>query len=288
MSVTFGDAPKSILQPPGTSSGKPRPSPAEARRIALTHASTLQIRKALELSVLDSLTYLLDLPSASPPPAASAPSKEDIALFKHHLRYFTPADYDSLLTERNIADCCGYVLCPQPPKRAAVKSRYTRLGSKWVPREETERFCSPECARRALWIRVQLSEEPAWTRADVAAGATVDENTGEVSGVDLDSERGTGGQWIRLLEEEVGGTVGSAREEDVWRLEEDLRGVGITGVGDVGKGKRKAMEGQTGVDVVERNEETGVIEPPTEGELEAIEGYTPRMRKGSLGQAEDL
>jgi hypothetical protein len=33
-----------------------------------------------------------------------------------------------------------------------------------VPREKLEMWCSDECAERALYIRVQLAEEPVWER----------------------------------------------------------------------------------------------------------------------------
>ncbi|KAA8894941.1 Rtr1/RPAP2 family-domain-containing protein [Sphaerosporella brunnea] len=274
MSLSFGDAPRATK--------KPLPTPDEARRIALTHASTLQIRKFLELSTLNSLTYLVDLPTGFRA-TASHPTPRDTQFFKHHLRHFTPSDYDSLLEERSIADKCGYTLCPHPPKRTPLGSRLARTATgNWVPREQMERFCSHECARRALWVRLQLPTEPAWARNEVVGAATVDENTGEVSGMDLESMEGEGGAWIRLLEEEVGG--GGMRDEEK-RLKEDLAEVGVRKVvGEGGKGKERVGEGETVVDVVEREAE-GLVVPPDEGEVEAIEGFVPRSGRRRKSEA---
>ena len=44
---------------------------------------------------------------------------------------------------------------------------------KVVEREELEKWCSEACARRALYVRVQLSESPAWER-EAAASVDID------------------------------------------------------------------------------------------------------------------
>ncbi|KAI5854135.1 hypothetical protein BZA05DRAFT_258780 [Tricharina praecox] len=274
-SISFGDAPppKSILK----SSGAARRTPSEARKIALTHASTLQIRKSLELSILSSLTFLLDLP----PPSAE--------VFKHHIRFFTPADYDGLLEERNILELCGYALCARPVARRRVRSRLARTqGGEWVQREQLERFCGEACRKRTLWVRVQLSEEAAWNRGDVVGRAEVDEVTGEVRGVDLDSEVPPVG-WrggVRLLEEEEGAGEAGEREKgwaggegkDVWKLAEDLKGVGIA---EDGKG---GVKGGVLADVVERRTEVTIVTLPQaddHGAAAAIEGYVPKAQRGN-------
>ena len=272
MSVSFGDAPKSILK----STSAPRRSPAEARKIALTHASTLQIRKSLELSILCSLTYLLDVPPPAP------------AVFKHHIRYFAPADYDELIEERNIFDLCGYVLCAEAVKRRTVQSRLARTRKgEWVDRREVERYCGDACKRKALWVRVQLSDEAAWNRHDVVGRAEVDEVTGEVRGIDLDSEvpavGWTGG--VKLLEEEEEEEEGRRAEKgwmggeemDVWKLAEDLKGIVIRDDGMDG------VKGEVLADVVEREAEAMFVSLPEgdgEGAAAAIEGYVPKAQRG--------
>lgn len=186
MSVSFGDTPKSILKPT-SKSGQALPSPAEARRIALSHATSLQIRKVLEASALDSLVHLIDFPLHKPSPALQphlVPARRDVRAFKFHLRFFTPGDYDDLIEERNIVDRCGYALCANPRRKKKFQSRLARVaGGDWIDKKELEKFCGDECARRALWVRVQLDSEPAWMRGQVVDGAIVDEDTGKVSGV---------------------------------------------------------------------------------------------------------
>jgi hypothetical protein len=313
MSVSLGDAPKSILKLPSTSATTPKPSPAEARRIALTHATTLQIRKVLETSVLTSLTYLLDLPLNAPstPTVPVHQHRRDIRAFKHHLRFFSPADYDSLIEERNILSRCGYALCPCPRRKMPSRSRLALVDKgkkdmRWVERTSLERFCGEECARCALWVRVQLGTEPAWTRAEVVGAAEVAEATGEVTGIDLDSEEPEEG-WddsrcgISLLEEaeerKAGGVWGSGDEKDVAKLAEELQGIGIEDAGrllkierdgDVRSAGREDLLG----DIAERPVGlTVVVTLPKDDEGEgedgwdgrernptmAIEGYVPKM-----------
>jgi len=275
MSISLGDVPKSILK-----TAPPRRPVAEARKIALAHASSLQIRKALEASILESLTRLVE---AAAPVAALE--------FKHHIRFFTAQDYDGLVEERNILDRCGYVPCVRGVARRKVRSRLARAANgEWVDRRELERYCGDACRRKALWVRVQLAEEPAWNRHDVIARAEVDDATGTVSGVDLDSEMPpdgwTGG--VTLLEEQEQEQqpedAGNARmwtageEKDVWKLAEDLKGVGI---GEHGKG---GVKGEVLADVVERRTEVVIVTAPKSdgiGDAAAIEGFVPKARKGN-------
>lgn len=91
------------------------------------------------------------------------------------MRPFQPADYDSLIEERNICRKCGYALCPNPNKKDDTRgglrifgngrgaANQFRVGTK----AEVEKWCSEACAKRALYIRVQLSETPAWERTGV-------------------------------------------------------------------------------------------------------------------------
>ncbi|KAF8253187.1 hypothetical protein K440DRAFT_643174 [Wilcoxina mikolae CBS 423.85] len=246
----------------------------------LTHASTLQIRKSLESSILESLVYLVDFPFSKPLP----PGPTEILSFKHHLRFFTPGDYDDLTEERNIVARCGYPLCGNL-KKSTGKSRLARIASgEWVERKTVERFCSEGCARRALWVRVQLSVEPAWVREEVVGGAEVDPETGRVSGVDLDSVEPEEG-WeagLRLFEEaeeaRKGGGVWRDKDDgDVRRLAEELQGIGIKDAGLKGKEKKGAVL----ADVKEREvgEKVVVTLPGEDGDTAAIEGYVPKASR---------
>lgn len=140
------------------------------RETALYHANLIQQRKDLELEILLSLEQLIDFPLAGPPYNASNPSPSDAAAFKHYLRIFQPSDYDAMIEERNIDKRCGYALCPKPkPEGSGGKYRILGMRGKAkdfrvVEKEEVERWCSDACGKRALYVKVQLNESPAWER----------------------------------------------------------------------------------------------------------------------------
>lgn len=128
--------------------------------------------------ILDRTIELLEIPT-SPSADPATPSPEDIQSFKASLALFTPGDYDNLIMERNYEDLCGYGLCPRKNRKqlgATGSTFHFKYGAKGsgpggrgravdiVPRENMEKWCSDECAERALFIRVQLSEQPIWER----------------------------------------------------------------------------------------------------------------------------
>jgi hypothetical protein len=94
---------------------------------------------------------------------------------KGHMKSFQPSDYDSLIEERNINGKCGYVLCPRPPRSENTEAKLRIIRGKGrgedafrvVLRQTLEQWC-PKSVRREDFIRVQLSEEPAWMRAEGA------------------------------------------------------------------------------------------------------------------------
>lgn len=145
------------------------PNPHDARTVAIHHATLLQTRKDTEAAILDNLFALIDLPQHTSHPASS-PHPADIAAFNELLRPFQPSDYDDLITERNLADDrCGYALCPNRRRRFKGAGTYKMVnkGRKdfdIVETRELERWCSTECTRRALWVKVQLNETAAWER----------------------------------------------------------------------------------------------------------------------------
>ncbi|KAJ4423691.1 hypothetical protein N0V82_001577 [Gnomoniopsis sp. IMI 355080] len=165
---------KGILKKPtpsttSTSTLQAPPNPHDARTVALHHASLLQTRKDTEAAIFDNLLALLDLPlHTSHPPTSPHPA--DVATFNDLLRPFQPSDYDDLITERNLADNrCGYALCPNRRRRFAGAGTYKMINKgrrdfDIVETRELERWCSTECTRRALWIKVQLNETAAWER----------------------------------------------------------------------------------------------------------------------------
>lgn len=160
---------------------KPKPSPApdsasitpatrsDPRAVALHHARLLQDRKDTEALIFDNILALLDYPlHPSHPP--SAPHPDDVAGFVRLVRVFQPSDYDDLVVERTLAgDRCGYALCPNPRRRLKGAGRFKlvnqgRKDFDIVETRELEKWCSTECTRRALWVKVQLNETAAWER----------------------------------------------------------------------------------------------------------------------------
>jgi len=148
------------------------------RETALYHANLIQQRKDIELEILMSMETLIEYPLSKTPHNASNPSHADAASFKNYLRPFQPNDYDALILERNINEHCGYALCPNPRLKEEGGGTYRLLGKsgkakdfRIVEKSELEKWCSEACARRALYVRVQLSETPAWERG--AAGSMV-------------------------------------------------------------------------------------------------------------------
>jgi hypothetical protein len=157
--------------------GRPRAT-AHHLGIALQHAHQIQAQKDAEEMILDRIIELLALPS-SPSADPATPSPQDAQLFKSALYPFRPSDYDSLVTERNNEDLCGYGLCPRKNRRddygkgQSFRFKYGAKGSgpggrgrsvDIVSSDNIEKWCSDQCAERALYIRVQLGEKPVWER----------------------------------------------------------------------------------------------------------------------------
>ncbi|KAF2649120.1 hypothetical protein K491DRAFT_611472 [Lophiostoma macrostomum CBS 122681] len=163
--------PKSILKNSAVSTNAPPASskPVNPRHLetAIHHARILEQRKVVERQVLDSIITLLDFPSTADADPKQ-PSAADARQFRDFMVPFQPSDYDSLIEERNIADKCGYALCPRPKRKAPSTARKqfvdTAKGVEIVDRKVLEVWCSDDCARRALYVKVQLNEEPAWMR----------------------------------------------------------------------------------------------------------------------------
>ena len=164
---------KSILKQPLTAQGFPQLSPEEARHreTALFHADLIQQQKDVESQILFATESLLDFPPSTDCNPAH-PSQKDTAVAKILLRLFQPSDFDALIEERNIDKKCGYIFCPKPNRKQDTNARCRILQSegegkktlKFVDRHLLERWCSDECGKRALFVRVQLSEDPAWLR----------------------------------------------------------------------------------------------------------------------------
>jgi len=139
-----------------------------------------QLQNAHDLALLSAIETLLDLP-LSPRTKAKEPVASDIAIFKQELQVLRPSDYDDLIEERNIDLRCGYALCPAslPKSKLASKGKLRILTSatgkgRVVQQQILDRFCGEDCARRALYVRVQLDEMPGWLRGQGESTATED------------------------------------------------------------------------------------------------------------------
>ncbi|KAL8972278.1 MAG: hypothetical protein Q9183_000635 [Haloplaca sp. 2 TL-2023] len=166
--------PKPILKPSAVAVNAPQqPTSREEHnlQVALHHARLLQDRKDVESRILLSTEELLDLPS-SPDASPAYPSSADAATVCEALQPFQLADYDALIQERNINHCCGYVLCSKKNQGQNPKGKYRivtgeKTDFRVVETKELEKWCSNDCGRRALYLRVQLSDTPAWARENV-------------------------------------------------------------------------------------------------------------------------
>jgi hypothetical protein len=167
--------PRSILKNSTVSTNAPpagRNADKRHLETAVHHAKILEQRKQVEQQVLEAMFTLLDFPG-SPDADPKRPSYADARRFCELLVPFQPSDYDALIEERNIGDSCGYALCPRPKKKAPSTARKqfidTENGVEIVDKKLLEMWCSDDCARRALYVKVQLNEEPAWVRQGGAA-----------------------------------------------------------------------------------------------------------------------
>ena len=69
---------------------------------------------------------------------------------------FQPSDYDALIEERHVNGRCGYTLCANAPRKQGPKAPWLK--------NKVENWCSDDCAKKALYVKAQLSETPAWER----------------------------------------------------------------------------------------------------------------------------
>jgi len=130
---------------------KPK-SDAERKRLdtAIQHAHLIQEQKSIILKTLNSIEELSDYPSAS---TASA---SETATFLSAMVDFQPSDYDALIEERHVNGRCGYTLCANAPRKQGPKAPWLK--------NKVENWCSDDCAKKALYVKAQLSETPAWER----------------------------------------------------------------------------------------------------------------------------
>ncbi|KIW05971.1 uncharacterized protein PV09_03156 [Verruconis gallopava] len=259
-------APKSILKKtPASSSAAQQQRPTTKsrdernREIALYHANLIQAQKDVEAAIVSAIETLIDFP-AHPSSTSASPDASDVAEFTRLVYIFTPGDYDELIEERRIDGRCGYVFCRNAPKTTQGGGRLKILGGgRVVDRGRAESWCSAVCAKRAMWIKVQLIETPAWERRGAVEGGQIDIMTGDAD------QAGSAGAQLR------------GDEDDLERKMKEL----ALERGDGEKPARSA--GMVSNVLVEKD----TVKPPsapepdgseqTEGEV--IEGYKPKHKK---------
>lgn len=157
--------------------------------IAFNHANRIQAQKKVELHILSYIESLLDLPST--PPSL----ERDARTFATLIYPFQPSDFASLVEERRISGCCGYTLCPNPPRSESLgPSAIWKLKGKGAGD-----FCSTECVRKALYVKAQLSETPAWERVPGQQAAIVlpeSDRAGDDDDRGAQTSTGTGNQAV--------------------------------------------------------------------------------------------
>jgi RNA polymerase II-associated protein 2 len=162
---------------PSEQSARPRTDPSrrnsrekQNRDLALYHARLVKQQAQSEARILEATETLLEFPLEGVDPMH--PSKHDADQVKALLQPFQPTDYDALIQERNIDGRCGYVLCPRPQRSEGTTAKYRIVKDKdlghgafkVVDRADLEKWCSDICGKCALYLRLQLSETPAWER----------------------------------------------------------------------------------------------------------------------------
>lgn len=237
----------------------------------LQRAYQVQRQKDTEQQILDSTEALLDTGSES---ATLSEERSLIASVKEHLRLFQPSDFDALIEERNINKRCGYVLCARPPRSENTDARFRIIPGRGrgngtldiVPRQQLEQWCSEHCARKASYIRLQLSEEPAWMRTDGATKSVLLQEELEARQL---QEKAEVQQTDTIRASEVkdeGGMLASSLE--TLALER----------GEPGKAHPLACFHNV---VIHENDDSTIGEPPAPDSLKdwdhrTIEGFTPR------------
>lgn len=122
--------------------------------LALQHANRIQGQKDAEAQILEAITKLLDFPQSSPF------SARDVVAYISLVAAFQPSDFNSLIEERRIDEKCGYALCSNQPRSLTLGA-----SAAWKLKDGAADFCSTACAKKAMYVKAQLSEVPVWERA---------------------------------------------------------------------------------------------------------------------------
>ncbi|MCJ1326186.1 hypothetical protein MMC10_002850 [Thelotrema lepadinum] len=163
---------KSILKKTSKDAQNSSDQVAERNKsLAIYHATILEQQKEIAATVLQSIEELIEFPLRTKD--AEQPDPVDVQQVKSHLSLFQPSDFDSAVQERNIEDKCGYMLCPKARWKQNTKAKFRIVPGrnvKIVEKGELEKWCSNDCGKRALYLRVQLGDTPLGERASKGDG----------------------------------------------------------------------------------------------------------------------
>ncbi|KAL2256951.1 hypothetical protein VTK26DRAFT_857 [Humicola hyalothermophila] len=156
--------------PPLTRAQQAAQQEARARLLLLQKLRDTELKPPVPLETFELLCQFPrpppSSPSSSPPPPASSPSPSDVAEFLSLLSAFQPSEYLDLIEERNCLGKCGYTLCARPRRTYPGQYKVTSAGTAGVARTaDLNKWCSDECALRALYLKVQL-DNPSYERRD--------------------------------------------------------------------------------------------------------------------------
>jgi len=261
-------ASKSILKTQGGTRESEKQQ--RAREIALHHAQIIQNQKDVENNIFESLEDLIDFPLTEGV-SADKPSSSDVQAFQMLVAPFRPKDFDELILERNLADKCGYVFCPNEPRPEAAKGKSRIIGKssaqtlKIVDSNKVARWCSDDCAIRAVHIKVQLNDEPAWLRVE-SKPAEIAPLTGDI-------------------DENIDASGTNELGSNLDHIQKKMDKLALERGDDIGSDKDRLISD----DIVEKPSVQAPSEPTVDDEdmHDFIEGYQPRnVQKHELGDRE--
>ncbi|KAK3358644.1 hypothetical protein B0T24DRAFT_491676, partial [Lasiosphaeria ovina] len=151
-----------------------------------------EIRPAVPVETFERLSQFPLDASAS----AARPSASDAGEFVAAVEGFLPSEYADLIEERNCLGKCGYALCPRP-KRAYV-GEFKIMASGIARVDDLNKWCSDDCAARALFIKVQL-DNPTYLRKNGQTVAKIElreEKNGEKKPTSLAQAEASSGRQV--------------------------------------------------------------------------------------------
>jgi hypothetical protein len=237
--------------------------------------------------VLDLIIDVVDLPS-KPDSDPAHPVASDAALFKRGLHLFQPSDFDDTVLERNIYDKCGYGLCPKPNVKVGGSSQNRIIWGKRsgpaftiASKADLEKWCSKECEERALFVRLQLGEKPAWMREQPIEDVKLLDESREGNAAASLAES-MGALNIKSSKQVLPDTANDLHKSDLdrWRRhhERDDSAQRLK-ILSLERGEPQSSSAvDAGMDIVEKANTEAMSRPPQlmHTDAGAVEGYRPR------------